>query len=91
MCCVVVETHVHKNTPSQSLEGWGLIDGDEFILIWSKHRAVWDEVGMNGTPITLTKSEVDSVSHACGHEPEEVQVALAKYRLTGEVEPLCSE
>jgi hypothetical protein len=46
---------------------------------------------MDGTPITLTKSEVDSVSHACGHEPEEVQVALAKYRLTGEVEPLCSE
>jgi hypothetical protein len=45
MCCVVVETHVHKNKPSQSLEGWGLIDGDEFILIWSKHRAVWDEVG----------------------------------------------
>jgi hypothetical protein len=88
---VTIQTHARKNTPGQALDAWGIIDRDEFIVLCSKHKAVWDEVGYTGEPVMLTERELESVRHAPGYEPEEVLVALARFRLTGKVEPICSE
>lgn len=91
VCHVNIQTYAREGHRIETLPAWGLIDYDNFILLHTEHRAVWDEIGYEGKPVVLIPSEMESVSHACGHEPEEVQVALAKFRLTGKVEPICSE
>jgi hypothetical protein len=84
---VMIETHAHKNIAGKVLPGWGLIDGDTFVLLWSKHKAVWDEVGYTGENVTLNESEIESAKDVGA--PTEVEVALARYKLTGKVEPIC--
>lgn len=75
----------------ESVECWGLIDGDEFLLIYGPQEA-WGECGEMPTPVGLmSPEEKASVRHAPGNEPDEVLVALARYRLTGETTGFVNE
>jgi hypothetical protein len=70
---------------------WGLIDNDQFVLIHANDKAAWVECGRNAIPITLENDEIATVRHAPGAEPDEVLVALARYRLTGETAGFVNE
>lgn len=84
LCHVVIQTHANKAERSREVEAWGLIDRDNFILLHSFDAGAWQECGDMPTPITLTDTELRSVSHAPGAEPDYVLTALAQFRLTGE-------
>jgi hypothetical protein len=80
---VAIETHAYKDKPAVYLPGWGLIDGNAFRLLWTKHEEVWDECSLIDC-ITLNPSEIESAKDVGA--PTEVEVALAKFRLTGVIE-----
>lgn len=80
----MIETHANKDHPPKFLPGWGLIDGTAFRLLWSKHPEVWQECGWICC-VSLNWSEIDSAKDVGA--PTEVEVALAKFRLTGLIDP----